>query len=355
MLTWIVLRAAGIAAYVLLWATVTWGLVGTTGLVGKRVSRATSIAIHQFLATAAFVLLGVHIGGLLLDRFVHFSPLDVAVPMHSSYKAVPVAFGIVALYSLAVVIVSSWARKRLSTKLWRALHLLAVPTFAMALVHGVFTGTDTVRSWMWWAYVATGGSVVFLMLTRALTVGLRPERHTPPAGVTPRARPSGPTAAPVPEAEARRPAPHPSPRPAPAPARTPRAVPARHPGGRPPDAVPVPGPATEDPTEELPPVDPPAPDPPAGRPVRTPQPVSASQAAGVSPAEPPTVVVRVELVVDGERIRDRRRIDVPIRIEPVDRAEHHRLRAPPDPGRSTPHPRTGRAYPLNGRDRALDP
>ncbi len=210
MLTWILLRAAGIAAYLMLWATVSWGLIGTTALVGKKISRATAITVHQFMATAAFLLIGVHVGGILLDTFVHFAPLDVLLPLHTTYKTVPVALGIVSMYTVAVVLVSSWARKHISTKWWRRLHLLAVPAFALALVHGVFTGTDTVRSWMWWGYVVTGGSVLFLMLTRALTVGLRPERHAPPPGVAARPRPaSAPVRAPAP-------APAPAPRPAPA-------------------------------------------------------------------------------------------------------------------------------------------
>jgi sulfoxide reductase heme-binding subunit YedZ len=188
-LTWILLRAAGVAAYLMLWATVSWGLIGTTALAGKKIARATAIAIHQFMATAAFLLIGVHIGGILLDTFVRFTPLDVAVPLHATYKSVPVALGIVSMYMVAVVLISSWARKHLSTKWWRRLHLLAVPAFALALVHGVFTGTDTVRPWMWWGYVVTGGSVLFLMLTRAFTIGLRPERHAPPLGVAVRARP----------------------------------------------------------------------------------------------------------------------------------------------------------------------
>jgi DMSO/TMAO reductase YedYZ heme-binding membrane subunit len=187
-LTWIVLRAAGIGAYLMLWATVAWGLAGTTALFGKKVSRATAIAVHQFLATAAFVLLGVHLGGVLMDSFVKFKPLDVLVPMHSAFKAVPVAFGIFGMYALAVVTISSWARKKLSTKTWRALHLLAVPAFALSLVHGIFAGTDTVRPWMWWGYVITGTSVLFLMLVRTFTIGLRPERRKVPEGVALRRR-----------------------------------------------------------------------------------------------------------------------------------------------------------------------
>jgi predicted ferric reductase len=183
--TWVVLRAAGIAAYLMLWATVTWGLIGTTSLVGKRVARATAITIHQFLANTALLLLGVHIGGILLDTYVHFAPIDLFVPLHTTHRTVPVAVGILAMYAFMVVLVSSWIRKHLGTRIWRAAHLLAVPAFALALVHGVFAGTDTVRPWMWWGYVLTGAFVLFLMLTRALTIGLRPERRAPhgePAG-----------------------------------------------------------------------------------------------------------------------------------------------------------------------------
>lgn len=185
MLTWVVLRAAGIAAYLMLWATVTWGLIGTTALVGKRVARVTAISIHQFLANAALLLLGVHVGGLLLDSYMHFALIDIVAPLHTTHRTVPVAVGILSMYAFMVVLVSSWIRKHLSTRIWRAAHLLAVPAFAMALLHGVFAGTDTVRPWTWWGYVVTGGFVVFLMLTRALTIGLRPERRvlrSEPAG-----------------------------------------------------------------------------------------------------------------------------------------------------------------------------
>ncbi len=145
MVTWIVLRAAGIAAYLMLWATVTWGLIGTTSLVGKRVARATATTIHQFLANTALLLLGVHIGGLLLDTYVRFAPIDILLPLHTTHRAVPVAIGIIGMYAFLVVLVTSWIRKHLSTRIWRAAHLLAVPAFALALVHGVFAGTDTVR------------------------------------------------------------------------------------------------------------------------------------------------------------------------------------------------------------------
>lgn len=188
MTTWIILRAAGIGAYVMLFLSVAWGLVATTAVFGKRVAKATAVSVHQFIATVAFVLLGVHIGGVLADRFVPFKPLDVLVPFHASYRPVAVVFGIVAMYLLVVVLVSSWLRKRLGTTWWRRLHLLAVPAFTLSVIHGIFTGTDTVRSAMWWLYLATAGLVLFLIVVRALTAGLRPQRAAHPAAAAAQVR-----------------------------------------------------------------------------------------------------------------------------------------------------------------------
>jgi DMSO/TMAO reductase YedYZ heme-binding membrane subunit len=179
--TWIILRAAGIGAYIMLFLSVAWGLVATTSVLGRKVSKASSVAIHQFMSSIALVLLGVHLGGVLLDRFVPFRPLDLLIPLHSAFRPLAVAFGIAAMYLAVVVLASSWMRKRVGTRWWRRLHGFAAPAFILSMVHGIFTGTDTIRPWMWWIYVATGGVVLFLVVVRALTVGLRPERGTRPA------------------------------------------------------------------------------------------------------------------------------------------------------------------------------
>lgn len=176
MTNWIILRAAGIGAYVMLFLSVTWGLMATAAPLGKRISKASATSVHQFMSTTALVLLAVHIGGLLIDRFIPFGPKDVIIPGHSSFKPVPVAFGIVAMYTLVFVMVASWLRRPLGTRWWRRTHLLSVPTFTLALVHGIVTGSDTARPLMWWAYLASGVIVFFLVVLRGLTAGLRPVR-----------------------------------------------------------------------------------------------------------------------------------------------------------------------------------
>jgi sulfoxide reductase heme-binding subunit YedZ len=182
--TWIVLRSAGIGAYLMLFLSVSWGLLATTALLGKRVSRASATTVHQFMSTCGLFLLGIHIGALLLDTFVPFGPKDVLIPMTTAFKPIPVAFGIVAMYVMVFVIVASWLRKRLGAKWWRRTHLLAVPTFTLSMVHGLFAGTDSARPWMWSIYLVTGATVLFLVLVRGLTANFRPERTPRPTHAT---------------------------------------------------------------------------------------------------------------------------------------------------------------------------
>ncbi len=180
MITWIVLRAAGIGAYLMLFLSVAWGLVATTSLVTKRVAKSTSTLFHQFVATVGLALLGVHLGGLLIDTFMTFGVPDVLVPMASEFRPVATAFGVVAMYLMVAVMASSWTKKRIGITWWRRLHLLAIPTFILSMVHGVFAGTDTSRPWMWGMYLTTAAVTMFLVIVRGLTAGYRPQRAPRP-------------------------------------------------------------------------------------------------------------------------------------------------------------------------------
>jgi predicted ferric reductase len=200
MTTWILLRAAGIGAYVLLFLSVAWGLIGTTSVFGTRLAKATAVTIHQFLSTAALLLLGTHIGLLLVDPFMPFRPLDVLIPLHTTFRPAAIAFGVLAMYTMVTVLASSWARKRVGPTWWRRFHLLTVPAFVLAMVHGVFAGTDTARPWMWWLYIGTGLTTLFLVIVRGLTAGVRPERHQIAGG-----RPARTRTAPVPSPAAQEP------------------------------------------------------------------------------------------------------------------------------------------------------
>jgi hypothetical protein len=188
--TWILLRAAGIGAYLMLWASIAWGLFATTGIGAPRFARASSTSIHQFLSTAGLLLLGIHLGGVLLDKEIGFSPLDILVPDHSSWRPLAITFGVLAMYGMVIILASSWARKKVGTKMWRWLHGLAIPAYILTLGHAVGAGTDTTRPWMFWMYATTSIALAFLLLARGLTA--RPARKKKRADAAAAAAPAAP-------------------------------------------------------------------------------------------------------------------------------------------------------------------
>jgi predicted ferric reductase len=142
-LWWYTARSAGIVSWALLTGGVLWGLALSTRLLGPRPRPNWMLDLHRFLGGAAVVFTGVHVVSLMLDSYVGFGVEDVLVPFTSSYRPSAVAWGIVGLYLLAAVEITSLLRKHLSKRVWRATHLLSFPLFVVATVHGITAGTDS--------------------------------------------------------------------------------------------------------------------------------------------------------------------------------------------------------------------
>ncbi|HEY6567795.1 MAG TPA: ferric reductase-like transmembrane domain-containing protein [Actinomycetota bacterium] len=181
MTTWILLRSAGIGAYLMLFLSVSWGLISTTAVVSKRVSKRSANLFHQFTANAGLLLLAIHMALLLIDEFMPFAIADLLIPMRSTYRPVATGLGVVGMYLMVVILVTSWLRKPIGPAWWRRLHLLSVPAFTVALAHGIFAGSDSGRPWAMAMYAITGILVLFLVIVRGLTHGYRPPRGERPS------------------------------------------------------------------------------------------------------------------------------------------------------------------------------
>jgi len=140
---WYTARAGGIVAWALLAASVIWGLwlSGRIRPLGAR--PAWILDLHRFLGGLATIFVGVHVGAILLDTYTHFGLTDVLVPFASSWHPVAVAWGIVALYVLLAVELTSLARQRLPKRLWRTVHVASLPLFVVASIHYLAAGTDS--------------------------------------------------------------------------------------------------------------------------------------------------------------------------------------------------------------------
>jgi hypothetical protein len=95
-----------------------------------------------FLGGLALVFTAVHVLAVLVDSYVHFSLVNVLVPLTGDWHPLAVAWGIVGLYLLLAVELTSLAIARLPRRLWRRVHMASFALFAATSVHALTAGTD---------------------------------------------------------------------------------------------------------------------------------------------------------------------------------------------------------------------
>jgi DMSO/TMAO reductase YedYZ heme-binding membrane subunit len=139
---WYVARSSGIVAWVLVLATIAWGLLLATKVLGRRPTPAWLLSLHRYLGTLTVAFVVVHVGAILLDTYTDFGITDVLVPFTGSWHPAAVAWGIVGMYLLAAIEITSLLRHRLSKGAWHAVHLLSYFLFATTTVHMLTAGTD---------------------------------------------------------------------------------------------------------------------------------------------------------------------------------------------------------------------
>lgn len=165
---WYAARATGYVAWALLTASVVSGLLFSTRLAKRRVTPAWMLDLHRFLGGASVGFIGVHLLGLVADTYVHFGAADLLIPLASSWRREAVALGVVALYLVMAVEVSSLLMRRLPRHLWRTIHLGSYGAFWLATFHLLTAGTDSGNPLSQLAATLAIALVVFLSLLRAL-------------------------------------------------------------------------------------------------------------------------------------------------------------------------------------------
>jgi predicted ferric reductase len=162
---WYVARASGLVGWGLLAAATLWGLALSTKVLGRRPRPNWILDLHRWLGGVALIFSGVHVVSLCADQYVHFGLTSLLVPFASTWHPIAVAWGVVALYLLLAVELTSLARAYLPKQLWRRIHFASFLLFVMATIHGLTAGTDT-KSTAARIVAATVGSV-FVGLTAA--------------------------------------------------------------------------------------------------------------------------------------------------------------------------------------------
>ena len=140
-LAWLIARASGLTAFGLLTLSVWLGLAMSTRLLPPQRMKSL-LGLHRTLVWTGLGMVGLHIGGLLLDPVMHFSALSVLVPGAAPWKPGAVATGVVAGWLSLMLAVSFRMRRWIGQKGWRRLHYASFAAFALALGHALLVGTD---------------------------------------------------------------------------------------------------------------------------------------------------------------------------------------------------------------------
>jgi sulfoxide reductase heme-binding subunit YedZ len=186
---WLIARASGLVAYVLLTTSVLAGIILKSRPFGRHLRGITAMEIHRTLSFLGLAAIGLHGTALVLDQAVHIKLADLLIPGLAPYRPLWTGMGVVAAELMVALIVSFPLRKVFGFKAWRKLHWVSYGTFVLAAAHGIKAGTDTGRAWTDALYIGSLGLVAAAITWRAMTSG---------AAAAPQRRPA-PVAQPTPQ------------------------------------------------------------------------------------------------------------------------------------------------------------
>jgi sulfoxide reductase heme-binding subunit YedZ len=96
----------------------------------------------------SIVFLAVHVLTAVFDPFTSLGLGAALVPLASTYRPVPVALGVIAMYLFVALIVTSLLRKHIGQRTWRLVHWTSYAMWPLAMLHGFTAGSDAAAPWM---------------------------------------------------------------------------------------------------------------------------------------------------------------------------------------------------------------
>ena len=179
---WMVIRASGIASFLLLALITVLGTMLTTGLFFRIASPSTAWSIHRAVASALLISVLTHVVSLLLDNFIGMRLIDVLIPFASRFRPLFVALGVIGFYLLLLILGSSLYMMQKYARFWRIVHYLGFVMFVNIFLHGIFTGTDTKQWWMqaiyWTAGIVVGLFSAYRVIWKIRTPATKRARAT---------------------------------------------------------------------------------------------------------------------------------------------------------------------------------
>jgi predicted ferric reductase len=174
---WYLTRMLAVSAYLSLSLSVIFGLLRTIARRARESLGWMVDELHQVLATLTGVLVVGHLVTLAKDAFIPFSISNLLLPGDQPYRPFAVDLGVLSLYTMIALLLSSWFKRQLPYGFWRVLHYISFATFVLVTLHGWQAGSDVDEPWMRALYGAATIAVAFLLLMRMFTITPKPSKQ----------------------------------------------------------------------------------------------------------------------------------------------------------------------------------
>jgi sulfoxide reductase heme-binding subunit YedZ len=178
---WYVTRSAGFASYLLLWLSTALGLAIPTKLFDRLMPRAATFDFHQFISLLAIGFIFLHVGVLMVDRYLPYTLAQILVPFLSPYRPVWVGVGVFAFYLTLLVTVTFYLRSRIGMKTFKVIHYFSLVSYLGVVLHSFLSGTDSSLPAVQGMYLITFLVIAFLTAYWVIKGITQPKRKNVPA------------------------------------------------------------------------------------------------------------------------------------------------------------------------------
>jgi predicted ferric reductase len=123
--------------------------------------------LHNWTGYIALTVTLLHPLPLLLNKSPKFRVLDILCPIHSPQQPLENTIGAIALYTIALVVITSYFRIQLGRRVWKSFHFTIYLAAATLFYHSLFTDPDLKGASIDWLdggklFVESCGAIILL-------------------------------------------------------------------------------------------------------------------------------------------------------------------------------------------------
>lgn len=142
---WYITRSSALISWLGAVLSMIVGLMTSSRLLGRRPTVPWLVDLHRGFAGLSVAFLLVHLASLYLDGFVQFGFAELLIPWVATVPGLTrssMAWGVIAMWLLVIIQLTSYVKDRIPSDVWRTVHLTSYASLGFGTLHALETGSD---------------------------------------------------------------------------------------------------------------------------------------------------------------------------------------------------------------------